>query len=347
VDDVNEWNASEWRLQNNPACDPTLDVDGEMVNYENLTLPDCSFTSTQYPDHIKYILKIIATKPNPGGTQQLRAYDHLYYVSCEYDNQNRSMASFVPIVNRNDNDTGNAFFTFSLQAYPYANHTGVVPNPIELDQYLYFKVYVDTQSANPNLDLFIVKCFSSSSADPANANANNFDLIVDGCGNNTVSQDLDDTLFHNCTDDSIKETFRFKTYRYFGFPESSKVYIHCELRVCLADQANSACECPSVDQCDPANRKRRSLEDVVDEGQVYRVTSGPFIFESEDEEQQPEFNEEEGEADDQEGSQAFSTNLVVIVVVSGVVAVAVCATIFFVVRSRNKRQQQGDLSIPT
>jgi len=125
VDDVNEWNASEWRLQNNPACDPTLDVDGEMVNYENLTLPDCSFTSTQYPDHIKYILKIIATKPNPGGTQQLRAYDHLYYVSCEYDNQNRSMASFVPIVNRNDNDTGmeneiaTYFATFKSTTFTY------------------------------------------------------------------------------------------------------------------------------------------------------------------------------------------------------------------------------------
>ena len=54
-----------------------------------------------------------------------------------------------------------------------------------------------------------------------------------------------------------------------------------------------------------------------------------------------------GDTDGQEESQSFSTNLVVIVVVSGIVAVAVCATIFLVVRSRNKRQQHGDLSIPT
>ena len=77
-----------------------------MVYYQNLLLPDCEYTSLQYPDFIKYILKIEAKKPDPGGTLQLRAYDHHYYVSCEYDNQNRSTTSFVPIVNRNDNDTG-------------------------------------------------------------------------------------------------------------------------------------------------------------------------------------------------------------------------------------------------
>ena len=32
-------------------------------------------------------------------------YDHLYYVSCEYDNQNNTMASFVPAKNRQDNES--------------------------------------------------------------------------------------------------------------------------------------------------------------------------------------------------------------------------------------------------
>lgn len=109
-----------------------------------------------------------------------------------------------------------------------------------------------------------------------------------------MSEDLDDTLMHNCTDDSIKETFKLRTYRYFGLEEGSKVYIHCELRVCLANEPDTLCECPSVAECDPAGRKRRSIEDVVDESQVYRVTSGPFIFESDDEEQE-QVNEEEGE----------------------------------------------------
>jgi len=346
VDDADEWMPDEWELQNDPNCQPAINDAQQTVTYSDLILPDCAYDSIQGDDYIKYILKIEAKKDDPGAPGQLRAYDHLYYITCLYDNQNRSMTSFVPIVNRNDNDTDNAFFTFSLQAYLYENHTGVVPNLIKLDEYLYFKATVDTQSSNPNLDLFIVRCFSSSSGNPDDANVNVFDLIVNGCGNDTVSQDLNDTLMHNCTDDSIKETFKLRTYRYFGFGDGSKVYIHCELRVCLANEPNTLCECPSVAECDPANRKRRSIEDVVDESQVYRVTSGPFIFESDDEEQE-QVNEEEGDADEQEESQSFSTNLVVIVVVSGVVAIAVCATIFFVLRSRSRRQQHGDLSIPT
>lgn len=112
MDDADEWDEEEWRLANNPACDPTINVTYERVNYENLTLPDCSFDAIQNDGNIKYILKIEARKPDPGSgsgsgiIQQVRAYDHLYFVSCEYDNQNRSIASFVPIVNRNDNDTG-------------------------------------------------------------------------------------------------------------------------------------------------------------------------------------------------------------------------------------------------
>ena len=103
VDDADEWVPSEWELENNPICGPTINDAQQTVNYANLFLPDCAFNSIQGDDYIKYILKIEAKKGNPG---QLRAYDHLYYVTCLYDNQNRSMTSFVPIVNRNDNDTG-------------------------------------------------------------------------------------------------------------------------------------------------------------------------------------------------------------------------------------------------
>ena len=109
-----------------------------------------------------------------------------------------------------------------------------------------------------------------------------------------MSKDLYDTLFYNCTNDDKVERFSLRTYRYFGEPEGSEVYIHCQLRVCLADEPNSACECPSVDECDPANRKRRSIADQVDEDEVYRVSSGPYIFKSEEEEEKGLNEEEEG-----------------------------------------------------
>lgn len=108
VDDIATWRPDEWRLQSDPNCDPTFDEPGRTVNYANLVLPDCAYYEKQLADYIKYQLKIIARKPDPqppAETGQLRSYDHMYYVWCAYDNQNRSMASFIPIVNRADNDS--------------------------------------------------------------------------------------------------------------------------------------------------------------------------------------------------------------------------------------------------
>ena len=106
VDDADEWNATEWRLANNAACDPAINANANTVTYSGLHLPDCAWESEQLNGSIKYVLKIYAVKPDPGGTGQLRAYDHHYYISCYYDNQNKTSASFVPIKNRQDNDTG-------------------------------------------------------------------------------------------------------------------------------------------------------------------------------------------------------------------------------------------------
>jgi len=106
VDDADEWMPDEWELQNDPNCQPAINDAQQTVTYSDLILPDCAYDSIQGDDYIKYILKIEAKKDDPGAPGQLRAYDHLYYITCLYDNQNRSMTSFVPIVNRNDNDTG-------------------------------------------------------------------------------------------------------------------------------------------------------------------------------------------------------------------------------------------------
>ena len=74
---------------------------------------------------------------------------------------------------------GTGVFTFSLQAFYFPNHTGVVPSPVALNQTLYFKAKVVTQSSASNLDLFIEHCWSSKSSD-AISNDGNFDLIKKG-----------------------------------------------------------------------------------------------------------------------------------------------------------------------
>ncbi|KAL9952547.1 hypothetical protein ACROYT_G039816 [Oculina patagonica] len=113
VDDRDEWTVTDWQLQGKAACEPTFPAGDTTVSYTGLKLPDCSISSEQLPESIKYVLIVSATKSAGAGPgEQLRAYDHRYYVSCEYDNQdNTSVASFEPIVNRKDNSTG----TYSMQ----------------------------------------------------------------------------------------------------------------------------------------------------------------------------------------------------------------------------------------
>ncbi|XP_078352165.1 uncharacterized protein LOC144636829 [Oculina patagonica] len=337
LDDLGGWTTIEWRLQNNLACDPTFG--NRTVMYDGLALPDCAWSSEQLPNSIKYVLKISATKSDPGGTGQLIAYDHRYYVSCEYGNQNNTVASFVPIVNRNDNDSSSAFFRSTLYVFYDSNFTVPVSNPVALKTTLYFKATVETQSGASNLDLFPVHCWSSKNADPASTEGK-FTLITDGCGNKAVSEDMYDTLSYACKSDSVEETFSIRTYRYFGAAEGDEVYFHCDLRVCLANVANTTCECPTVAECDPNARRRRSVADIVDESKVYHVSKGPFIFKNEDEE------EEEEEEEDADETQSIPTNLVVTIAVSGVAALAImCATAYLVVRSCNKRRQRGDLNV--
>ena len=108
VDDVEFWDPLEWRTSTNTAaCQPTFDAGAETVTYEALYLPDCAYESNQKDGEVQYILKISAEKVSGDSvTGQLRTYDHLYYVTCNYDNTGRAFASFVPIKNRAANDTG-------------------------------------------------------------------------------------------------------------------------------------------------------------------------------------------------------------------------------------------------
>ena len=103
VDDLNEWTVDEWRLKSKNECKPVFG--NGTVTYSALKLSDCAWSSEQPANSsIKYVLKINPTKKN-SSTGQLRVYDHLYYVWCLYVNQNVSTASFVPIKNREDNDS--------------------------------------------------------------------------------------------------------------------------------------------------------------------------------------------------------------------------------------------------
>ena len=108
VDDAGLWTAPEWTTKTNKkTCQPTIDDNARTVTYDKLRLPDCAFESNQKAEGIQYILKISAAKTaGDSNTPRLRAYDHLYYVTCNYDNTGKVSGSFVPMKNLAVNETG-------------------------------------------------------------------------------------------------------------------------------------------------------------------------------------------------------------------------------------------------
>ena len=108
VDDAGLWTASEWTTKTNKkTCQPTIDDNARTVTYDKLRLPDCAFESNQKAEGIQYILKISAAKTaGDSNGPRLRVYDHLYYVTCNYDNTGKVSGSFVPMKNLAVNETG-------------------------------------------------------------------------------------------------------------------------------------------------------------------------------------------------------------------------------------------------
>lgn len=102
VDDIAQWTESEWQLESSSSCQPTFS--SGTVTYTGLGLPDCAKSSEELADgSIKYVLEI---SPVVTDTRWSRSYEHMYAVSCTYDNKaSRIVASFVPIKNRVDTDT--------------------------------------------------------------------------------------------------------------------------------------------------------------------------------------------------------------------------------------------------
>ncbi|XP_066026134.1 ZP domain-containing protein isoform X2 [Pocillopora verrucosa] len=336
VTDIDAFNESDWRVDNKTECEPTfMDT---TVTYTNLQVADCASISEDKSTSIRYVFEIRAVVP---GSSPIQAFDHVIDAVCEYVNNGNVTSSFIPLVNRGDNSSDSAAFTFSLDVFKNSELTIPLPSEVKLNQPLFFRAQVETSSAAPNLDLFILQCNASKSND-ANVPGHDVVLIQNGCGNDTVSQDAGDTLNYTCAVDSTQETFQVNSFRYFGAEANTLVYVHCDLKVCLADAADSACECPSLADCNPNARKRRAVE--VDESVVYRVTVGPYYYKKVERDDK-DHNDKKPETSEDNSSFQLSLSVAIVFSVSGVIIVSIISlTVCFISRGRHQRSSITELN---
>lgn len=101
VIDIDEFNESDWRIDDKEECEPTFS--GQTVTYTNLLVGNCSSTSEERDNDIIYVFKI---RVLPTGSDPIQAVDHMFDASCVYVNNDTVTASFIPLTQRRDNATG-------------------------------------------------------------------------------------------------------------------------------------------------------------------------------------------------------------------------------------------------
>lgn len=336
VTDIDAFSESDWRIDNKTECQPTFM--NTTVTYANLQVADCASKSEDKSTSIRYVFEIRAVV---SGSSPIQAFDHIINAVCEYVNNDTVTSSFIPLVNRGDNSSDAAAFTFSLDVFEDSELNSPLPSEVKLNQPLFFRAQVETSSAAPNLDLFILQCNASKSND---VNVPDLDvvLIQNGCGNDTVSQDAGDTLNYTCAVDSTQETFQVNSFRYFGAEANTLVYVHCDLKVCLADAADSACECPSSADCNPNARKRRAVE--VDESVVYRVTIGPYYYKKVERDDK-DHNDKKPETSEDNSSFQLTLSVAIVFSVSSVIIVSIISlTVCFISRGHHQRSSITELN---
>jgi len=160
------------------------------------------------------------------------------------------------------NVTNDGMIPMKLELFD-SEYEAVLPSPAIFK----LKERVHVQASMPTHDkltLFPVKCWATDGADPAGTPVKT--LIVNGC-------DVEPTIKRERETTPVHSRFSFDAFR-FKDVGSCKVYVHCDLLICAANDPGSRCSQGCI-----ANRKKRSLSESDGSFLSTRsLTVGPILI---------------------------------------------------------------------
>ncbi|XP_047673815.1 alpha-tectorin-like [Tachysurus fulvidraco] len=139
--------------------------------------------------------------------------------------------------------------TYQIHMTPYTDATFLVPYSgnvtLEVNHQMYIAVEVD-QFDSTQIALVLDNCWAT----PVNQTdySVRWDLIINECPNLN-----DNTVAVLQNGDSTSSHFSFRMFTFTGF--SSKIYLHCQVHLCLQTTGNCALSCPLK-----SSRRRRSVD---------------------------------------------------------------------------------------
>ncbi|XP_041466791.1 uromodulin-like [Lytechinus variegatus] len=207
---------------------------------------ECRTTRTENATTITFS-NVIAYKLEPiPGTDITRENQRQIEISCSLDKTSQVGQSFKPMVGEikfSDKGSGH----FQLYMTRFKNESFDEPEDthaeVWLNQALYFEVKLDSVE---EVGMFIERCWATAGQE--HDSTPSYHLFTDRCPSN-----IDGTVqvfFPNETD---REGFKFDAFAFVG--RLDMVYVHCQVRVCMDEEAHVYRECSSTSDL---GRKRRS-----------------------------------------------------------------------------------------
>nr|XP_054756962.1 ZP domain-containing protein-like [Lytechinus pictus] len=213
-----------------------------ITNYD-----ECLTTRTENDTTITFSNVIAYFMPEPiPGTTITRQYQKQLEVSCYLDKTSQVDQSFKPTLGEiKFTDKGSGHFRLDIARFKTESFDEPEDDNTEVwqSQALYFGVKLESVE---EVGMFIKRCWAT--AGPDRDSTPRHDLFTDRC-----PSDLDETVevfFPNKTD---REGFKFDAFAFVG--NHNMVYIHCEVRVCMDEEASVYRECSYTLNL---GRKRRS-----------------------------------------------------------------------------------------
>jgi len=254
------------------SFDSSLTSAGSKLTYGTLALPQCNGAFAHWTDdkgnadanddvdYIRYLLDaeaIVTRKFRTGKIQRKRKFTFKIECLLERAVSASSTESFTvatALINANEQETAKDEFDFSAAIKFYDDDTysgSAKPGAFAVNNNA--KVFVQVEKgANQDLFVFSVqKCYATKDV------SGDLKAYIDGNGL------VDDFFVDECPADETVDfstdsgNFRFEIQAFSFTGDTNAVFIHCDLLVCLANDATECAQKLPSDCAAPANNRRR------------------------------------------------------------------------------------------
>lgn len=281
-----------------PTCKPDNVTETRIII--STQLDGCNTTRLHKDDVVIYSNKVVARV----GDSRSSFYIVEFPFSCSFKKEQLvGVPSFQARRKISTFEAGVGDLSFVMKLFPtseYKTPYSVVDYPIQVDPRHVLYCQVELMSTDSSLVTFVDSCVATPSMDPADNI--NYPFIEQGCS-------VDETVKYIHHPSRAVQRFTILPFK-FKDASQPKVYLHCKVLVCHANNKASRCSRGCVEG---SMRKRKEIEGHS--GAHHDVTFGPVVLAKQTDDQS---------ASPQDSDVSQPSVLLIVFIILGVVTLVAC-----------------------